>query len=261
MGLGGCYSFIKYLMVFINFIIFILSFIIVGLAVWMLLDPTFYVSMAVDSSNYSISLYMLLAGGLFLLLVSFLGCCGSCRESQCMLISFFCILLIIVVAQIAAAVWVYCNSDKLEAMIRFNVKSTVQEEYYKDKRLEKTFDVIQEGLACCGAEYPSDWNESKNIIIGASLEEKYFNIPKSCCRTGTAPELCEKATQKLNMGGGIDYNVVYKSGCVTKVVEVVHDNMVIVLIVAIVIIIIEFIGLIFSLILAFGVSNSRHYKR
>lgn len=248
-------------MVFINFLIFIVSFGIVALAIWMLVDPTFYVSMAVDYSNYTISLYIFLVGGLVLLLVSFFGCCGSCRESQCLLVSFFCVLLIIVVAQIAAAIWVYCNSDKLEAMIRYNVKSTVQEEYYKDERLQKTFDTIQQGLQCCGAEYASDWNKSKNIVIGASIDEKTFNIPKSCCHTGIAESVCQAATEKLNVGTGIDYRVIYDKGCSPKVVEVVRDNMVIVLIVGIIIIIIEFIGLIFSLILAFGVSNSRHYKR
>lgn len=50
-------------------------------------------------------------------------------------------------AQIAAAIWVYCNADKLEAMIRYNVKSTVQEEYYKDDRLKTTFDTIQQGVS------------------------------------------------------------------------------------------------------------------
>lgn len=93
------------------------------------------------------------------------------------------------------------------------------------------------------------------------MEEKHFNIPKSCCRSHINGKRCEEATKKLNLGAGINYDIIYDKGCVTKVVDVVHDNMVIVLIVGIVIIVIEFVGLIFSLILAFGVSNSRHYKR
>lgn len=60
---------------------------VVILAIWMLTDPTFYVSMAQDENNYYISLYIFLAAGALLLFVAFLGCCGAFKESKCMLIS------------------------------------------------------------------------------------------------------------------------------------------------------------------------------
>lgn len=228
----------------------------------MLVDDTFYVSMAVDSINYKVSLYMLLVGGVLLFIVSFLGCCGVVRESQCMLISFFCVLLVILVAQIATVVWVYCNSDKLEAMIRYNMKSTVEEEYYKDERLQKTYDAIQRGLNCCGAEYAADWNKSKNILVGATPEEKStFNIPRSCCNPLADALTCEKSTQNLRIGQGIDFKVVSEEGCIKKVINIVRENVSIVLYVAIAIIILEFIGLIFTIILTIAVGKSHHYKR
>lgn len=252
----------KYLMVFINFIVFLISLTLIGLAIWMLVDDTFYVSMAVDSINYKVSLYMLLVGGVLLFIVSFLGCCGVVRESQCMLISFFCVLLVILVAQIATVVWVYCNSDKLEAMIRYNMKSTVEEEYYKDERLQKTYDAIQRGLNCCGAEYAADWNKSKNILVGATPEEKStFNIPRSCCNPLADALTCEKSTQNLRIGQGIDFKVVSEEGCIKKVINIVRENVSIVLYVAIAIIILEFIGLIFTIILTIAVGKSHHYKR
>lgn len=260
--MGGCYDCMKYLMVFINLIVFVISLTMIGLAIWMLVDDTFYVSMAVDAANYNVDVYMLLAGGILLLVVSFLGCCGVVRESQCMLISFFCVLLVILVAQIATVVWVYCNSDKLETMIRYNIKSTVEEEYYKDERLQKTFDAIQQGLKCCGADYPADWNKSKNILVGATIEEKnMFNIPKSCCTLAATSSACEKSTKNLHIGQGIDFSTVFENGCTNKVLDIVREKVAIVFWVAIAIIILEFIGLIFTIILAVAVGKSRHYKR
>lgn len=116
-------------------------------------------------------------------------------------------------------------------------------------------------MECCGADYPTDWNQSKNIIVGANLEGKTFSIPESCCQPSVNVETCKKATQNIRLGSRIDYDVIFKRGCVSKVVNVVHNNMSIVLIVAIIIIITEFVGLLFSLILAFAVGSSHNYKR
>jgi CD81 antigen len=50
------------------------------------------------------------------------------------------------VAEIAAGVWAYSNSDKLEEYVRSNVRSTVQEEYGIVDSRTKTFDAIQKGV-------------------------------------------------------------------------------------------------------------------
>lgn len=59
----------------------------VALAIWMLVDPTFYVSMVQDTNDYLISTYILLVAGILLVIVGFMGCCGSFKESNCLLIS------------------------------------------------------------------------------------------------------------------------------------------------------------------------------
>lgn len=142
----------------------VVSLILVGLAVWMLTDPTFYISLAQDENNYTISLYIFLIAGFLLLLASFFGCCGSLKESHCMLVSvrtwvvnvlppsitlafqFFCVMLIIIVAEISAGIWAYSNSESLEAVVRRTVKNTVHEEYYQNEQRKSTFDAIQKGV-------------------------------------------------------------------------------------------------------------------
>jgi hypothetical protein len=50
------------------------------------------------------------------------------------------------VAEIAAVVWAYSNSDKLEGYVESSVRSTVQEEYGVVDTRTKTFDAIQKGV-------------------------------------------------------------------------------------------------------------------
>lgn len=265
MGLSGCYGVMKYLMVLINLIFWLIGLAVVILAIWMLTDPTFYVSMAQDENNYYISLYIFLAAGALLLFVAFLGCCGAFKESKCMLISFFSFLLVILVAEIAAGVWAYSNANELELKIREAVKGTVQKEYGVVQSRTITFDAIQQNLKCCGVNGPSDWNDSvfnkrdkQALVLGITKFAQIYTIPKSCCSDGTSQKECETATQ-IGIGAAIT-GYIHSEGCTDKVVHVIKSNMNIVTGVAIGIIIIEVIGIIFSLVLCFAINRSDRYK-
>ena len=56
------------------------------LSVWMLVDPTFYVSMAQKESDYKSGICILFLGGSLLFAVGFLGCFGAFKESQRLLV-------------------------------------------------------------------------------------------------------------------------------------------------------------------------------
>jgi CD81 antigen len=61
-------------------------------------------------------------------------------------LQFFCFLLIIVVAEIAAGVWAYSNKDGLEKYVESSVRLTVQDEYGVVDTRTQTFDAIQKGV-------------------------------------------------------------------------------------------------------------------
>jgi hypothetical protein len=62
------------------------------------------------------------------------------------MLQFFCFLLIIVVAEIAAGVWAYSNRYGLEKYVESSVRSTVQDEYGVVDTRTQTFDAIQKGV-------------------------------------------------------------------------------------------------------------------
>ncbi|KAL1138472.1 hypothetical protein AAG570_008535 [Ranatra chinensis] len=212
MGLTGCYAVMKYLVFFLNLIFWITGLFLISLSVWMLTDPTFYVSMAQDESSYYSGVYLLLAVGILLFIVGFLGCCGTLKESQVMLVLFFCVLLIILVAEVSAAAWAYSKRKQLEELVRESVKTTVQQEYGPVESRTQTFDAIQKGLECCGINGPTDWSGTKynrddkpEFVISGKI--KVFNIPASCCSTDPNDPSCV-AARKVTLGAQIS-DVIY----------------------------------------------------
>jgi CD81 antigen len=122
----------------------------VAAAVWMLVDPTFMISLAQEQQNYQYALFILLGLGVLMVLLAFCGCCGALKESTCMLVSFFCCMLIVVTAEIAAGVWAYQNSDKLELFVKTNLKHTISNEYKVVESRTEIVDLIQAKMQCCG---------------------------------------------------------------------------------------------------------------
>lgn len=211
---------IKRYVIYIYTLLKIVAISVIVLATWMLTDnKTFLVSIAQEGNNYEAGLYILLAAGILMFIVSFLGCFGALKHSRCSLITFFVIILVIIVAQIAFAGWLYTHSDRLDGLLRSSVINTVkvifrpviirfvnnytletskqtsdyllQEEYGEVESRTQIMDAIQSGLECCGATGPADWAGSKYASKDPSLPisltvssdaNNVFKVPESCCR-------------------------------------------------------------------------------
>ncbi|KAH8284060.1 hypothetical protein KR054_009114 [Drosophila jambulina] len=267
MGLNGCCSCVKYLMVLINILFWLIGLTIVITSVWMLTDPTFMLSMTQSYNHYHIALYVFLGIGILITLGAFFGCWGVCRESQCLLVSFFCVILIVMVAQIAAGAWAFHNKDKLDDIVRAAVKSSVQEEYGQSTMSSRTvtFDTLQKNLKCCGADGPGDWATSRfnnvdrtNIVeIAVSSMNVFYNIPESCCKDDLKDNECE-LSRRLKFGGPLNA-AIYQQGCVDKLIDIIYENWVTIFAVTAAVILLELLSLTFALSLCCAVRN-QHYK-
>lgn len=263
MGLSGCYGAIKYLLVFVNFIFWAVASATVILAIWMLTDPTFLVSLAQEEQNYHAGLYILLAAGVLMLIVSILGCCGAFRESQCMLVGFFSCLLVVIVAQIAAGAWLYTNSERLKQLVEASAANTVKSEYGAIPSRTAAMDAIQSGLGCCGATGPADWagshyvqqDRSGVIDMSVTSDDSSYRVPQSCCKD-TKNSVCK---DRFKIGDKIN-SAIYHEGCVNKLVDALVGHMSIVLGVTIGAGILELLGLIFALVLCCAIGSSDRYK-
>lgn len=101
---------------------------------------------------------------------------------------------------------------------------------------------------------------NKQLVVTVTSDPTKYNIPGSCCREGRTPQECQAATQNLNVGGAINYDVVYDKGCYTLIINKLKEHGCLILGIGIAIAGIQVLGLIFSLVLAFAVNRSNRYK-
>lgn len=94
--------------------------------------------------------------GLVLALLSLTGCVGALRENICLLRTFSAALLLLLVAQVLAAVLVYSLQGQIVEVLRSGMLAAMVR-YQDDLDLRFITDEIQTGLQCCGADTYRDW--------------------------------------------------------------------------------------------------------
>lgn len=161
MGCSRC------LLIFFN-IIFAISGIII-LAAGIRAEVNSYPYMDLHDSNfYTSAPVVLIVVGLFIFIVSFLGCYGAAKESNCMLMTFAGLLLIIFVTELGVGIAGYMQHTSLEENVLKNLNETMKD-YNTDNAVKTKFDIIQTDLQCCGINSPADWPSNG------------MTIPQSCC--------------------------------------------------------------------------------
>jgi len=264
--MNGCCSIIKYLVILVNFLTALVGLVVVGLAVLGLTAGAGnnLFSSSFDANHFFWLCVAILILGLLMTLIGFLGCTGACRESQCLLGTFFVLLSIILLAEIGGAVWAYQNRAELNKLVheglRETVKETVTKDYGKDDAATKALDVLQQSLKCCGADSYTSWaNSAYNGVTSPSAAATIFGglsvnykIPKSCCVEPDS-DTCEstRKTGSLNLLASLA-GVVYTEGCIPKLEALLEEQksyMSYAVGVGIVTAVIQLLSMIFSMIL------------
>ncbi|NXA62844.1 TSN18 protein, partial [Mohoua ochrocephala] len=82
----GVLSCMKYLMFIFNVLVFAGGTCLVGMGVWVAVDPAGFQDIVAARAVLSAGAWLLLAVGIALSLLGFLGCCGALRRSRPLLL-------------------------------------------------------------------------------------------------------------------------------------------------------------------------------
>ena len=211
MALQGCYSCVKYLMFAFNFLFWILGCVILGIGIWIKVDPkslkdladndeqlkNFFTEFETNYNYESLGAYVLITIGSIMMLIGFLGCCGAIKESQCMLATFFVFLTIIFIALIVAGVYVIIVKENVRQDFAKGLRKTIEETKDKNEDLAKKaralMKSIQDKFNCCGAgEGVTDYSSPGDSQCAGQ------NYYQPC-----ATSLYDRLTQNLIIIGGV----------------------------------------------------------
>ncbi|XP_008399014.1 tetraspanin-8 [Poecilia reticulata] len=207
---------VKNLLFFFNLLFWVCGCIILGVGIY--LKVTKGGNQITD--QYLPSFDLMIAIGVIIMVIGFLGCCGAYKESRCMLLVFFVFLLLIFILLLAAGI--------LAAVGESTVKNWIKEKLEKltpieGQKLEVINDMekLQRELKCCGLMMgPSDWTQ----------------IPDSCKCNATAPaDVCS--------------NGIYKDPCYDKIISYMKEHMEVSLGIAFAVAAILLFGMAFSMML------------
>jgi len=185
---------------------------------------------------------LMIASGVFVAIIGFLGCCGAIKKSECMLLSYAILIFLIFILEIAAGIYTYTKKESVQEDLEEHIKTAIKESYKgvskADIALTKAVDWFQLNVECCGTTRPDDWKESKWYH---ETKDKNKEVPESCCIKKNKD--CNKGTiTNLRKNKKI-----FTEGCVPAGKNFVKNHMWKVAGVAIGIAVIQLFGIIFAI--------------
>ncbi|NWR18578.1 TSN1 protein, partial [Emberiza fucata] len=160
----GCFTFIKVMMILFNLAIFLSGGTLLGVGIWVKVDGESFLKIFGTLSSSILQVvnvaYLLIVIGAILLVIGFLGCYGAQKESKCLLMMFFSVVLIIFIAEVAAAVVALVFTGLAETLLTGLVTPLLKEKYGVDEAFTQIWNVTMTEVHCCGLNNYTDFNNS-----------------------------------------------------------------------------------------------------
>ncbi|NXU20108.1 CD82 protein, partial [Pardalotus punctatus] len=250
--------------VYVLFLLFqILGAVILGFGIWILADKTSFIAvLQMSSPSLKTGAYILIGVGALTMLMGFLGCLGAVNEIRCLLGLYFTCLMIILLAQVAAALVIYFQKETLKDELSKVVEDLIKnyDPLNEDERrnLQDAWDYVQTQIACCGWTGADDW-ENNEILKNKSNAE----YPCSC--SNRSKDLVEgrgfcSLDEPVNGTATYADWPVHEQGCMDGVEQWLKDNLGVILGVCTGVAVIELLGMILSISLCKNIHSEDYTK-
>ncbi|KFP15978.1 Tetraspanin-1, partial [Egretta garzetta] len=214
----GFFTFIKVMMILFNLAIFLGGGTLLGVGIWVTVDGQSFLKIfgALSSSVLQVVnvSYFLIVIGSILLVIGFLGCYGAQKESKCLLMMFFSVVLIIFIAEIAAAVVALVYTGLAETLLTSVVTPLLKEKYGADSSFTSIWNITMGEIHCCGLNNYTDFTHSPFYKKNETYPEFCCNVvggslplarphPCGCLLQGCFPQILKEIKTNAGVVGGV----------------------------------------------------------
>lgn len=165
--------FLKYFLFLSNLMFTILGLLVLGLGVWGLISKESFAQEKIGSIGTD-PMLILVSLGVVLTALCLLGSVGALRENCILLKVFSAVVLVLLSAQVLAAILAYTIQDQIRGYLRSGML-TAMARYQDDLDLRFIMDEIQTNLQCCGADDYRDWEVNMQVQIWLACTPSFFS--------------------------------------------------------------------------------------
>lgn len=261
MAFGCGVTIVKYILFAVNFIFFILGCLAVGLGITAIVKNSALevLTQLGDADNYEVTsllrtgAVLLIVGGVFAIILGFLGCCGAMKDSTIMLKIYSGIIVVVLILELAATiVGIVFSSDvasKLKPILKERIHVSFDGLINSGDAFTFGVNFAQVKFQCCGVDNYTDFigavNWNRTLPAGPAV------IPPTCCKfknpdayydNPSAAEFVETDCQTSPS----DTNSNWHKGCYESVYDYAKSNAAIVIGVGITIVIVQILCIVFA---------------
>lgn len=240
------YVCVKFVFFTFNVIFWLLGCAILGIGIWLHIAKGNYASIA-PSFNFLTATALCIAAGAIVLVVGFFGCCGAIMENQCMLLTYFLLVVVIFILEVVAGILAFVFAEEVERVIQEELLTGIKDKYRQEGRdeqgLRDGWDQVQTNLKCCGVTNYTDWYN-----IQAWPGKNY--VPDSCC----------KDPQGVTCGTKENPSFWYTRGCLGELKYWLKSHLYIVGVVGITVGVLQVLGMVAAMALFCCLRNDKYYE-
>lgn len=250
--------FVKYCLCLFNFAFVVFGMALLGFGIWLVADQSSVITLLKLADHETIRDYgsnatvieqlgyVLIAMGAFIFVISFLGYCGTLKESRLLLGAYAFFLTLIFILEIVLVVLVIVYRKEAEGETRNILTISVQNHYSTRERANAftaALDFIQAEGKCCGI---SNFTDFRNARLFKENSTRDTQVPVSCCKLvgdplNFSPEDAS-CTRSPTEGNSYLFN-----GCFDALMRTVTDKFNFAIIAGVIVALLQIIGIVFAI--------------
>ncbi|KAJ8001727.1 hypothetical protein DPEC_G00172450 [Dallia pectoralis] len=215
--LNRMYAFLRCLMLVLSGVILVSGLVVFGLGLFLRYGAATFVQVMGSFTAQLVTIsYVCMCVGTVLGLVGLIGWVGAWKERRCLILSYFCIVSTMFVAEVAGVIFMLVYRDEVEGVIRGASKESLRTSYLGPTAtdpISTAWNSIMVHYKCCGFENSTlDFTDS---VFSANTGLIY---PKTCC-----------VDPKSAACDGLDTSktLIHPVSCITRLTSVIRGQSVI----------------------------------